>query len=151
MTPKEWHHSPLWRYEHGCNLAASAHAASLLNETLNFPRGTCSKFSTWQGINLSKILQFYDCENRILSHDLRLQYRFYHCVYSLESCTNGWWCLEQHDAGITSDVAIFIQAKQIQMKFPEDFQTTWFVMEDYISHWNTCLCWARSFVSMYRI
>ena len=90
-------------------------------------------------------------KNRILSHDRRLRYRFYHCVDSLEACTNGWWCLEQHDAGITSDVAIFIQAKQIQMKCPEEFSNKVFVLEDYISHWNTCQCCVRSFVFMYRI
>ena len=49
------------------------------------------------------------------------RYRFYHCVYSIEAYTNGWWCLKRNDAGITSDVAIFIQEKQIQMKCPEEF------------------------------
>ena len=35
-----------------------------------------------------------------------------------------WWCLEQHDAGLASDVAIFIQAKQIQIKCPEEYSNT---------------------------
>ena len=63
-------------------------------------------------------------KNWILSHDRRLRCRFYHCVYSLEACTKGWWCLEQNDAGIASDVAIFIQEKRIQMKCPEEFSDT---------------------------
>ena len=34
---------------------------------------------------------------------------------------------------------------------PKNFQTRWIVFEDYTSHWNTCLCWVRSFVYIYRI
>ena len=32
--------------------------------------------------------------------------------------------LKQHDAATTSDVAIFIQVKEIQMKFHEEFYNT---------------------------
>ena len=45
-------------------------------------------------------------------------------MYSLEACTNVNDLLEQRDAEITIDLAIFIQAKQIQMKFHEDFSIT---------------------------
>ena len=32
--------------------------------------------------------------------------------------------LEQHDAVVTFDVALYFQAKQIRMKFPEKFRNT---------------------------
>ena len=43
--------------------------------------------------------------------------------------------MEHNNAVITSDVAIFIQAKEIQLKFSEDS--------------TTCPCWGRSFVFIY--
>ena len=46
----------------------------------------------YQSILNSAVLRLW--KYRILSHDRRLRYWFYHCVYSLETCTNVWWCLE---------------------------------------------------------
>ena len=89
---------------------------------MEFLLGTCRKFSAGGGVWIYlKPCSSTNVKSRILFHDRRLRYRFFHCVYSLEACTNGWWYLEQNDAGITSDVATFIQAKQIEMKCPEEF------------------------------
>ena len=41
--------------------------------------------------------------------------------------------------------------KKFKWSVPKNFQTPWFVLEDYTSHWNKCPCWVRSFVFMYRI
>ena len=58
-------------------------------------------------------------QNLIFFHDRRFLYRFYHCVYSLEAWKKLSDVLEQHDAVITFDIAIFTQGKQIQMTFPK--------------------------------
>ena len=44
-------------------------------------------------------------------------------------------------------------SKQNKLKWsvPMNIQTPWFVLEDYTSHWNTFLCWVRSFVFIFRI
>ena len=40
---------------------------------------------------------------------------------------------------------------ELKWSVPKNFQTGWIVLEDYTSHWNTCLCWVRSFVFLYWI
>ena len=57
--------------------------------------------------------------------------------------------LEELDAVTTFYVAIFIQAKEIQMTFSEEFSNTVVRLEDYTAHSTSCLCWVRSFVFMY--
>ena len=89
-------------------------------------------------------------QNWIFFHDRRFLYRFYHCVYSLEAWKKLSDVLEQHDAVITFDIAIFTQGKQIQMTFPKEFSNTvlrfW---ELRIALNYTCLLWVRSVVFFY--
>ena len=112
-----------------------------------FPRTTSRKF--WLG-NISIYLKpcsSTNLQNWIFLHDRMFLYRFYHCVYGLEAWKKLSDVLEQHDAVITFDIAIFTQGKQIQMKFPEEFSNTVLSLwELHIARNYTCLWWVRSVV-----
>ena len=91
MTPKRWQQSSLWIFVHGSNLGASLHVATLPNARWHFPEMLsrdcrAGRISNYLKPCCSAIVQIW-----IFSYDRWLLYRFDHCVYSLEGCTNVYW------------------------------------------------------------
>ena len=91
MTPKRWQQSSLWIFVHGSNLGASLHVATLPNARWHFPEMLsrdcrAGRISNYLKPCCSAIVQIW-----IFSYDRWLLYRFDHCVYGLEGCTNGYW------------------------------------------------------------
>ena len=114
---------------------------------MEFPRTTSRKFRLGNISIYLKPCSSTNLQNWIFLHDRMFLYRFYHCVYGLEAWKKLSDVLEQHDAVITFDIAIFTQGKQIQMKFPEEFSNTVLSLwELHIARNYTCLWWVRSVV-----
>ena len=112
-----------------------------------FPRTTSRKFRLGNISIYLKPCSSTNLQNWIFLHDRMFLYRFYHCVYGLEAWKKLSDVLEQHDAVITFDIAIFTQGKQIQMKFPEEFSNNVLSLwELHIARNYTCLWWVRSVV-----
>ena len=86
-------------------------------------------------------------QNWIFFHDRRFLYRLYGCVYSLEAWKNGQWCFGTVGCCNHVYIGIFIQGKQIPIKFSEEFSNTVLCLwELHIALNYTCLWWVISVV-----
>ena len=110
--------------EDGFNLGAYLHAHTLPNPKCNFPgqHGGSSRQGEYQSIFYPAVLPLCKIGYFPMIEVSRTELTPVYTVLKHAQMVSD--LLEQHDAEITFDLAIFINAKQTQIKFHEDFSNT---------------------------